>query len=204
MKIGIMGGTFDPIHKGHLILAKAAYQEFQLNEVWFLPNGNPPHKTSQAPGASAAQRVAMIKQAIAETPYFKLEEYEVLRKEKSYSYKTMEHLKQVYPDHVFYFIIGADSLFSIEEWMRPERLLANCIILAACRGEFDTTAKMEKRITYLKQKYDARIEILPAPLMEISSQEVREALRCGESKLHSYLPEQTLNYIKTNHLYRGG
>lgn len=203
MKIGIMGGTFDPIHNGHLKLGEAAYRLFHLDEVWFMPNGNPPHKTSCAPEASAKERAEMVKQAIAGISYFKAEEYEVLREEVSYSYKSMEYLKKTYPEHEFYFIIGADSLFTIDEWRKPERLLASCIILAACRGTVDTQEKLNAQIQYLKQKYKAKIEILPFPLMQISSHEIRTALHEDESELKSCLPAPTLTYIKSNHLYKG-
>ncbi|MGL6197789.1 MAG: nicotinate-nucleotide adenylyltransferase [Lachnospiraceae bacterium] len=201
MKIGIMGGTFDPIHNGHLKLGEAAYRTFHLDQVWFMPNGNPPHKTSCAPEGSAKDRAEMVKRAIAGISYFKVEEYEILREEVSYSYKSMEHFKRTYPEHQFYFIIGADSLFSIDDWMKPERLLASCIILAACRGTVDTHEKLEDQILYLKQKYNAKIEILPAPLMEISSHEIRTSLHEDKRKLKSCLPASALEYIETKHLY---
>ena len=114
MKVGIMGGTFDPIHNAHIMLAEYAFREYQLDEVWFMPNGNPPHKQNQKGRTDVGVRAEMVRLAIAGKNSFRLEEYEVHRKEISYSYETMEHFREIYPGHHFYFIIGADSLFSIE------------------------------------------------------------------------------------------
>jgi len=203
MKIGIMGGTFDPVHNGHLMLAEEAYKQFQLDEVWFMPNGNPPHKSAHAPEASAKQRAEMVKKAITGTEYFRLEDYEVQSGEISYSYKTMEHLRKKYPDHDFYFIIGADSLFTLCHWMKPERLMAACTILAACRGEIDTRDKMNRQIADLTRRYGAKIEILPAPLMAVSSQEIRASLMDDDEKLQTCIPSETYKYIKDKQLYKG-
>ena len=115
MKIGIMGGTFDPIHNGHLMLGNYAYKLFRLDQVWFLPNGNPPHKSSAAIESMTVNRVEMVQKAIQPYAYFRLEKYEVEGKEISYSYQTMQYFQDRYPEHEFYFIIGADSLFSIEK-----------------------------------------------------------------------------------------
>ena len=133
MKIGIMGGTFDPIHNGHLMLGEYAYKEFQLDQIWFMPNGNPPHKSNDTIESQTQNRVEMVKRAIAGIDYFVLQPYEVDNKAVHYSYKTLEYFKGVYPEHEFYFIIGADSLFAIENWKQPDRLLKTCVILAAYR-----------------------------------------------------------------------
>ena len=151
MKIGIMGGTFDPIHNAHLMLAEYAYREFALDEVWFMPNGNPPHKQSRKGGTGAAGRVHMVRLAIAGNPAFRLEEYESSRSEISYSYQTMEHFREIYPEHHFYFIIGADSLFALKEWVHPERLLKTCTILAAYRDKMNRYDRMEAKIEELNQ-----------------------------------------------------
>ena len=113
MKIGIMGGTFDPIHNGHLMLGDYACREYFLDEVWFMPNGNPPHKDNASIELSAEERARMVSLAIREYPSFRLEDYEIKRSCVSCSYETMEHLTKLYPKDSFYFIIGADSLFAI-------------------------------------------------------------------------------------------
>ena len=110
MKIGIMGGTFDPIHNGHLMLGQAAYEAFGLDEVWFLPNGNPPHKESSRIEASAKERVEMTRLAVSGIPYFRVEPYEAERDAVSCTWQTLEYFRSKYPDDQMFFIIGADSL----------------------------------------------------------------------------------------------
>ena len=121
-KIGIMGGTFDPIHIGHLILGEAAYEQFGLDEVWFLPAGNPPHKRNRAGRAKDAQRVEMVRRAIASNPHFVLCTKEMKDEGYTYSYRTLEAMRKEHPCTEFYFIIGADSLFYFDEWKNPERI----------------------------------------------------------------------------------
>ena len=101
MKVGIMGGTFDPIHNAHIMLAEYAFREYQLDEVWFMPNGNPPHKQSQKGRTDAGVRAEMVRLAIAGKNSFRLEEYEVHRKEISYSYETMEHFRESIRNIIF-------------------------------------------------------------------------------------------------------
>ena len=114
-KIGIMGGTFDPIHIGHLILGEIAYEQFQLDKVLFMPAGNPPHKKNRKDGASNQQRVEMVKRAIASNPHFELSLVEMDKTTYTYTYKTLEELKKQNPDTDYYFILGADSLYDFEE-----------------------------------------------------------------------------------------
>lgn len=200
MKIGIMGGTFDPIHNGHLMLGEYAYKQFALDQIWFMPNGNPPHKSSATIESQTKNRVEMVKRAITDTSYFVLQNYEVENKDINYSYKTMEHFREVYPEHEFYFIIGADSLFSIEKWVKPERLLKLCIILAAYRDD-KKTEEMMAQIEYLNQKYDADIRLLNTPNVDISSSDIRRMIKVGIS-VKEMVPESVYNYIKTKQLFK--
>lgn len=200
MKIGIMGGTFDPIHNGHLMIAKTAYSQYHLDEIWFMPNGNPPHKEKSNIGSDVEKRVEMVRLAIEGYRDFQIELYEALKKTISYSYETMEHFVKLYPEHEFFFIIGADSLFSIEKWVHPERLLATCTILAAYRDEIDTREEMYTQINYLKKKYNARIELIISPLIKISSSEIRAY--CIEKKdISGLVPEKVKEYIRKEGLY---
>ena len=201
MKIGIMGGTFDPIHNGHLMLGECAYRNFQLDQVWFMPNGRPPHKASQVIGSSIRHRLNMVSLAICSRPYFYLQPYEAERDAVSYSYETMEHFKNNNPDDNFYFIIGADSLFTIEEWVHPERLLQTCTILAACREVVATLNNTKEMISFLKNKYNASIELLEAPLLSISSKEIRKQINSGGKCLEELLPVEIIHYISENNLY---
>ncbi len=201
MKIGIMGGTFDPIHNAHLMLAEYAYRKYRLDEVWFMPNGNPPHKQNQRCRTDAGSRAEMVRLAIAGREGFRLEEYEIRRKEISYSYETLEHFRAVFPGHHFYFIIGADSLFSIESWVHPERLLKTCTILAACRAEVNRHDIMEEKIRELNRKYKADIRLLITPVSGTASQIIRQKCRNGSS-IAEEVPEAVEAYIISHHLYQ--
>ena len=200
MKIGIMGGTFDPIHNGHLMLGEYAYRQFDLDLIWFMPNGNPPHKSNDSIESQTKHRVEMVKRAISGTEYFSLQPYEAETKEVHYSYKTMDYFKRSYPEHEFYFIIGADSLFSIEKWVHPEILLKKCVILAAYRDE-KGTEEMLAQIAYLNQNYQADIRLLNTPNVDISSSEIREMLKDGQS-IQEIVPDTVYAYIEENQLYR--
>lgn len=200
MKIGIMGGTFDPIHNGHLMLAETAFTQFSLDEIWFMPNGRPPHKQWKSIASDVEDRIVMTRLAIEGRARFKLELYEARRETVSYSYETLRHLTELYPDDSFYFIVGADSLFAIETWVHPEKIFPLCTILAACRDEIDTTEEMDEQISYLCEKYHADIELLASPLMPVSSHELREAIASGKS-ITGYVPKKVEEYILEEGLY---
>lgn len=203
MKTGIMGGTFDPVHNGHLMLGEAAYRLFHLDEVWFMPNGNPPHKRPSSIESDVDDRVEMVRLAIEGHENFRLQEYESRKKEVSCSYETLEYFNKIYADDDFYFIIGADSLFAIESWVHPERIFPTCTILAAYRDDIDTKEEMSRQINYLRKKYDAKIELLATPLMDISSSELRTRLKQG-GDIRRMVPEKVREYIETHHLYKEG
>ena len=130
MRIGVMGGTFDPIHIGHLLLAEFAYEDFKLDEIWFLPNGNPPHKKTDESKKALAHRIKMIELAISDMPHFKIDLSEAETDVHSYTYSTMQKFNRMYPECEFYFILGADSLFAIEEWRYFKEIFPTCTILA--------------------------------------------------------------------------
>ena len=193
-----MGGTFDPIHNGHLMLGETAYHQYQLDKVWFMPNGNPPHKKNI--GTDALTRMEMVKLAIKDKEYFELQDYEVMKESVSPTYQTLAHFKEVYPDDTFYYIIGADSLFSIERWIHPELIFPNCIILAACRAEVDTSEEMNAQIDYLCKKYNAQIKFLKSEIVDISSSQLREKIKNGQS-ICGHVPQAVEAFIKKEGLY---
>ncbi len=200
MKIGIMGGTFDPIHIGHLLLGEFAYENFHLDEIWFLPNGNPPHKTTDESGVSLDDRIEMVKLATDDVPYFRMNLYEASSKKHSYTYSTMRALREMYPEHEFFFILGADSLFSIEQWKNFREIFPSCTILAAMRDDKDTES-MQAQIRYLNEKYGADIRLLQAPLVEISSTTIRRRAEKGLS-IRYMVPDVVSEYIQSNALYK--
>lgn len=200
MKIGIMGGTFDPIHIGHLLLGEFAYEDFGLDEIWFLPNGNPPHKQETKGENALEHRVEMIRQAIQGVSHFKLCLHEAKETAHSYTYKTMRELNSIYPENEFYFILGADSLFTIEQWRYFKEIFPTCTILAAMRDDKDA-AEMNGQILCLERKYDARISLLQAPLLEISSTKIRERASRGQS-VRYMVPDVVAEYMKKHRLYQ--
>ena len=199
MNIGIMGGTFDPIHSGHLMLGRFARDLFALDEIWFMPNGIPPHKSNDSIELRTKHRIEMVKRAISNEKDFILQLYEVENQEVNYSYLTMEHFREIYPEHEFSFIIGADSLFNIEKWKCPERLLKTCVILAAYR-DGKNKKEMDEQIAYLNQKYGADIHLLNTPNVDISSSEIRDKLRQHED-VSDLMPLCVYEYILENQLY---
>jgi nicotinate-nucleotide adenylyltransferase len=199
MKIGIMGGTFDPIHIGHLLLGEFAYEQFELDEIWFLPNGEPPHKDAQSMSTQMQHRMEMVRLAIGGAPHFRLSLQEATEG-VHYTYKTILEFREQFPDDTFYFILGADSLFAIEQWKYFQEIFPNCTILAAMRDDKDV-AEMEQQIAYLKTRYHAKIELLRAPLLEISSTTIRERAATGRT-VHYMVPDSVADYIKQHHLYK--
>ena len=199
MKIGIMGGTFDPIHNGHLMLGRYAKELFGLEQIWYMPNGNPPHKSDESIETMTRHRVEMVRLAIEEEEGFTLQLYEVNRKDVNYSYMTMEYFSKEYPQHEFYFIIGADSLFNIDGWKCPERLLKTCTILAAYR-DGKTTEEMERQIQYLNEKYDADVRLLNTPDVDISSSEIKSRIKEKKS-IRDLIPAKVYSYIKEHDLF---
>ena len=186
MKIGIMGGTFDPIHIGHLLLGEFAYEDFGLDET--------------DTGTSLEHRIEMIRKAIEGVPHFRLNLHEANTEEHSYTYRTMQEFNQMFPEHDFYFILGADSLFSIEQWKYFREIFPTCTILAAMRDDKDAR-EMQRQILYLTEKYGARIRLLQAPLLEISSTVIRDRAS-RDLGVRYMVPDSVAEYIRTNHLYK--
>lgn len=202
-RIGIVGGTFDPIHFGHLMLGRQAYQEYSLDEVWYMPSRQPPHKQDHLITPSE-KRVEMIRLAIQDIPHFRVSEFELKRTDgNTYTADTLRLLKREYTGVEFFFIVGADSIFEIENWFHPEQVLRLAIFLAAGRecGSYEKT--LEEQIHYLENKYGAQIEKLHIEELDISSEDIRKRVHFGQSVV-KMLPEQVDEYIKQHKLYQKG
>ncbi len=198
-KIGIMGGTFNPIHFGHLLLAEQAMETMSLDEVLFIPSGSPYMKnvSSILDGKLRAQMTAL---ALAGHPSFHLNTMEIDRQGATYTYETLLTLRDQNPDNEYYFIMGADSLLTVETWKHPDIILQNCIILAAVRGT-GTEYRLQKIASHLIYEYQADIRILPARFIDISSSEIRSRIAGGRS-VRYMLPDKVIDYINENQLYR--
>lgn len=197
--IGIMGGTFDPIHNGHLLLGKQAYDEYGLDSVWFMPSGQPPHKRDRKVTAPE-DRCAMVKLAVKGRPGFAFSDFEISRDGSTYTAQTLALLKEAYPDHRFFYIVGADSLYQIETWYHPELVLTNIPILAADRKWPDSHVPLKEQIAYLTQKYGARISLLHCREMDISSQAIQKSVKEG-LPISQYVPKAVEEYIRSRNLY---
>lgn len=198
-KVGIIGGTFNPIHLGHLILAEHARDEYKLDEILFIPTGIS-HFKDPSIVLDKKKRITMTGGAIDDNPYFALSTIETDRPGNSYTYETLEELKAHNPDTEYYLIIGADSLFQMEEWMNPEIIMQDAIILVSVR-KGQSLEELQDKVALLSQKYNAKIRILTCPYIDISSTEIRQRIKEGKS-IRYMVHEDTRLYIKKFNLYR--
>lgn len=199
-KIGVLGGTFDPIHNGHLRIGTGAYREFGLESIWFMPSGIPPHKRDHRVTVGE-MRWDMVKLAVADTPYFLCSDFEMRREGETYTAQTLALLREAYREHEFYFIVGADSLYEIEQWHHPNLVMKHTVILAAGRTYRSWHRSFESQIRYLTEKYKAMIYPLHIPEIDISSKEIRRAVAEGRS-IRNYVPAAVADYIIDHRLYR--
>lgn len=197
-RLGIMGGTFNPIHNGHLYLATEAREQYDLQQVLFIPSGTP-YMKDQKEIVSGEFRTMMTMLAIQNNPCFSLSTIEIEKKGNTYTYETLEALKDMYPETELCFILGADSLFAIEDWRLPERIFASCKILAAIRDDISID-KIKERTFYLEQKFDADISILKTAIVDISSSMIRKQIKEGIS-VKGLIPDAVYDYIIKHHLY---
>lgn len=197
-RIGIMGGTFDPIHIGHLLIAENALESYHLNEVLFIPTGVP-YMKSEKQVSDVRDRVRMVELAISDNPNFSLSTIEADEAENTYTYRTLEKLKELNSGAEYFFIMGADSLFAMESWRYPEKIFSDCTVLAAVRDEKNAMDVRDK-ITELEHNYKAKILLLPARSIEISSTDIRRRLMRKES-VRYMVQDTVITYIKEQKLY---
>lgn len=198
-RIGIMGGTFNPIHTGHLILAETAYEVYDLDTVVFMPTKNQYYKENDDLVANG-ERLDMIELAIASNPHFELSTLEYERTGTTYTVDTLEELNEQDPECEYYFIMGADSLASMITWRDYPRILELATILVASRDEKGTRAILELSRTFKEEYEYARIYHLDSPSIGISSKSIRARIK--QNKTITYLlPEPVEHYIKTKQLY---
>jgi nicotinate-nucleotide adenylyltransferase len=196
MRIGILGGTFDPPHFGHLALAKAAKEHFQLDEIWFVPVFISPFKTDTKP-ASPEHRLEMVKLLIADHPDYKALDLEILKKRPSYTIDSLEYLKNKFPTYQFYLIMGQDALDHFLAWRDPKRIVELVHLAVAPRSpQIDLSFLKDHPEVYSA----AQKALLPMPLNPISSTEIREKAKQNKS-LKKFLPKEIEDYIAKHHLY---
>jgi len=198
-KLAIMGGTFDPIHMGHLVTAEEVRHEFDVDEVLFVPTGHPPHK-SNINMTTCEHRYLMTVLATAANPYFKVSRIEIEREGVTYTIDTIKELKRIYGNEVqLYFITGADAIHKILNWKESRELLQICDFVAVTRPGYNKEELIEK-IEELNKQYETNIHFLEVPALAISSSDIRR--RLNEMKPIKYLvPQEVENYIKKHELY---
>ena len=198
-RVGIMGGTFNPIHIGHLIIAEAAYEAYKLDEVLFVPSGIS-YMKDQSEILDAKKRVHMTGLAIEDNPHFALSTIEIDRDGNSYSYETLETLRKQNPNTEYFFLVGSDTLFALETWKHPEILLPSCTILVAVRDGVPME-KMQEHANYLKEKFGGSIELLKTPNIQISATDIRNRI-ADNRNVKYFVPESVLQFIEKKGLYK--
>ncbi len=193
MKLGLYGGTFDPIHIAHLIIAEIACETFHLNELIFMPCAAPPHK-SHVNMSDAHHRLEMVRLAIAGNPKFSYSDLEIKRGGTSYTVHTLETLtqhKKIGPSDL-YLIIGADNFLDFHKWKEPEHIMELCRLIAVGRPSFDLDHFISGNLNGIFE--------MPIPLMEISSSDIRDRVKNNKS-IRYMVTDKVVDYIKKNKLY---
>lgn len=194
-RIGIMGGTFDPIHFGHLVTAEKVQAAFSLNEVVFVPSGNPPHKKHRLV-TEAGHRLAMVKLAVADHPGFSVSSIEIEREGYSYALDTVDEFHRIYgADTALFFITGADAILEIATWHKADELMAKCEFIAATRPGYHFD---EEHV--LPVAYQNRVHVFRETALAISSSQIRRLIG-DDADVSKMLPESVNHYIKTHGLY---
>ncbi|MDR3600022.1 MAG: nicotinate-nucleotide adenylyltransferase [Desulfosporosinus sp.] len=197
-RLGIMGGTFDPIHYGHLVAAEMARGEFELSKVLFIPSGTPPHKIRKDLTA-ANLRYEMVELAIKDNPAFDLSALEIERKGLSYTVETLRVLRRTWPEYELYFITGTDALLEIFSWRDAEEILTMIQFIGAARPGFDASDFLLK-VQEEHAEIQGKIHYLEVPALAISSTDIRSRVRCGKP-IRYLLPEPVRLFIQQNGFY---
>ena len=195
----ILGGTFDPIHLGHIKTAKSILALTSVEKILFIPLGNPPHKDENNV-SSAYHRLNMLNLAVEGEKDFLISTLEIERNGKTYTIDTIKELKKLLGNAIkFFFIIGTDELLLINTWKNYEELLKICSFIAVKRPGYKDKL-LEDAVAFLTKNYDANIRIVEIPPVDVSSSEIRKNIKNGIS-IKGLIDEKVLNYIKENNLY---
>ncbi len=200
MKIGIFGGSFDPIHNGHLYMAGQVLKEYELDKIIFIPAGHSPNKPEKEM-TPAGIRLKMVQIATEGRNYLEASSMEVDSAKRSYTYRTMQKLSEIYADDELYFIMGADSLDYFDQWYHPEIICQLATVLVVNRDDF-STEDLSNKIGQIQCLFPADIRIVHCEKYDISSHELRDMIANGEN-VSDFIPGDVLSYIKEQKLYRG-
>ena len=201
MRVGLLGGTMDPVHLGHLLIAEEARLSLELEEVIFIPTGQPWMK-SEIAVASGQHRLNMVRLAIASNPFFRASDIEVDRAGPSYTVDTLEEMKgQDHRDDDLYFIVGVDLLEDLHRWKSPGRIRELCTLVVAPRGGYN--GRDASRLDSLSPGASGKVVFLEGPAIGVSATEIRRraAMRCS---IRYMVPEAVEEYVERYGLYRDG
>lgn len=198
-KYGIFGGSFNPIHYGHLMICEYIKEEMGLDKVIFIPTGNPPHKDL---GVSAEDRYEMVRLAISPNPDFEISDIETTRVKLSYTVDTIRELKKIYKEEKLYFLIGLDSLFQLKTWKKIGDLSQEIEFVVALRPGYIDKEEINNEIDFLRDNFGTKINLIKTPLYEISSTDLRDRIHEGKS-LRYLIPKKVLDYIEESGFYKG-
>lgn len=193
-KIGILGGTFDPIHIGHLVAADQALFFAGLDEIWFMPAPNPPHKMDTEI-TTINHRLEMVKRVVEIDRRYKLCTIELDRLGPSYTLDTIKELKIKYSDYEFFFIIGGDMIKYLPKWYGIEELITIVSFIGLDRPGYDYQATSSRDKNILEQ-----VKLIPMPQLDISSSQIREWVKAGRV-IRYFVPISVERYIRENRLY---
>jgi nicotinate-nucleotide adenylyltransferase len=203
MRVGVFGGTFDPIHLGHLIVAEQCREQGRLDEVWFIPSARPPHKLDRHL-TGFAQRAEMLALAIAGHPAFRLDEIEKDRPGPSFTADTLAELHGRHPDAELFLLLGSDTLPDLPLWHNPREIVRRAALLVALRPGYPLLSEAELRTRLqLPAETPLRLQAVETPLIDIASHDLRRRAAAGRS-LRYLVPRAVECYIQDKHLYREG
>lgn len=200
-KLGIMGGTFDPVHYGHLVIAECAHYEFYLEKVVFVPSGRPAHKMSHVI-TGAEHRYRMVEMAVAGNPKFDISREEINRAGPSYAVDTLKNFQKLYGSETeLFFITGADAIVEILTWKRVDEVMGMCSFVAATRPGY-SLPQLNSAIRALPPDFQKKIFTFEIPGIAVSSTEIRQRMQAGQP-IKYLLPDAVEQYIFEHEIYKG-
>ncbi len=197
-RLGILGGTFDPVHNGHMYMAKVSLEQLELDKIIFIPTGIVPHKDNDSI-TNRMHRYNMVCCAVQEFENYKVSDMEIKRDRVCYTYETLTELKSINPNDELHFIIGADSMYYFDKWRKPEEILKLAAVTVIDRTT-DSCHNINEYCRQLEKKYKGTIEVLSAHGPDISSTEIRRRVKNSES-IDKLVPEPVKQYILKHKLY---
>lgn len=197
MKIGVLGGTFNPIHNSHIYIARKFFEALRLDKLIFIPTFIPPHKSAKHV-VSASHRLEMCGLAVKSYPGFEVSDYEIAEEGKSYTYRTLKHLREVHPGGEFFLLMGADMFMTVQDWRHPGEIYKMATLCAAERERGESLA-LEIHAVILRNK-GARCVIVGIEAVPLSSSLIREGIKAGED-VTGLLDPEVWSYIRKYRLY---